>query len=77
MQYFEVLYGNDAAGMKALTKDKYLATFKSVAKADPPGGEVKSICERLYAGIDSVMAWVPNGSLLMTSELVSAKGIAK
>lgn len=72
-----MLYGNAKDGMKALTKDKYLATFKSVSKADPEGGEVRSICERMYPGVDSVLAWMPNGSLVMGSETYTAKGSVK
>jgi hypothetical protein len=63
--------------MKALTKDKYLATFKSLSKADPPGGEVRSICEKLYPGIEAALSWMPNGSLLTGSEQVKVKGVTK
>lgn len=63
--------------MKALTKDKFLVTFKSVSKADPQGGEVRSICEKLYPGVGNVLAWIPNGSLLMGSEEVKVKGLLK
>jgi hypothetical protein len=72
-----VLYGNSKDGMKALTKDKFLVTFKSVSKADPQGGEVRSICEKLYPGVGNVLTWIPNGSLLMGSEEVKVKGQLK
>jgi hypothetical protein len=63
--------------MKALTKDKFLVTFKSVSKADPAGGEVRSICEKLYPGVGNVLSWIPNGSLLMGCEDVKVKATIK
>ena len=63
-----MLYGGPSTGMKALTKDKYLTTFKSVSKADPEGGEVRSICEKMYAGVGPCLSWAPNGSLLFSQE---------
>ena len=61
--------------MKSLTKDKFLATFKSEAKADPDGkqGEVRSISEKLYPGVGSSLAWMPNGSLIMSHETAKLK----
>lgn len=72
-----MLYGNSTEGMKALTKDKYLATFKSVSKADTDGGEVRSICEKMYPEVGNVLAWMPNGSLIMGVEDYKSKGNLK
>lgn len=68
-----MLYGNKAQGFKSLTKDKYLATFKSESKSDLGEGPVKSVAEKPTQGLEPVLSWIPNGSLIYSVQTVEER----